>query len=259
MMKIYRNTDQIEGEKPVLTPFPADGDRNKGSVLIFPGGGYEHVSLLKEGSDIALSFNAEGFNAFVLDYRVSPFTGKDFLMDAVWAVRTVKEFIRKNGFRNERLAVMGFSAGGHLALMETQHWNETEAGSDDISRIDARPDALLLCYPVVTFEEPYAHQGCRKNFLGKSADDPELIRKYSAEKHITSSFPPVFAWHCEADRSVPVENSLMLRDALDSAGVENRVVIYPDGAHGLGLARDDRTISGWFHACVGWLESVFSE
>lgn len=240
---------------PYELPDPASHD----NVLIFPGGGYNHVSLQKEGADIAAAFNQNGFNAYVLEYRVEPFTGKDFLQDAVDAMRTVRQIIGKNGAPGRKLALMGFSAGGHLALTETEHWQDVIGDPAQVSRETGRPDALILCYPVVTFTDPYAHSGSRANFLGKEqAENAVLIEKFSAEKHVDSGFPPAFLWHCEGDASVPVENSLMLRDALERAGVEHKLLLFPGGAHGLGLAKSERAISTWFGDCVKWLRNTFS-
>ena len=226
------------------------------NVLIFPGGGYNHVSLQKEGADIAAAFNQNGFNAYVLEYRVEPFTGKEFLQDAADAFRSVRQRIAENGDPDRKLALMGFSAGGHLALMETEYPQEL---TDQVSRETGRPDALILCYPVVTFTDLYAHSGSRANFLGPDhADDGVLIDRYSAEKHVDAGFPPTFLWHCGGDSSVPVENSLMLRDALERAGVVHELLLFPDGAHGLGLAKNDGIISTWFGECVKWLRNTFS-
>lgn len=229
------------------------------SVLIFPGGGYNHVSLQKEGSLIAEAFNAHGLNAYVLDYRVEPFSGHDYMKDAVTAVKMVRSIIAGQENKEVKLALMGFSAGGHLALMETEHYNDVGTGDTELDKENGKPDALILCYPVVTFCDPYAHRGSRANFLGMDhADDAVCREQYSAEKHVDSDFPPAFLWHCEADNSVPVENSLMLRDALDAAGVRNKLITYPGGSHGLGLAPGEKIISGWFSECVRWLKDVFS-
>lgn len=250
-MKILDSNQHHITEKPFLTYFPLRQEP-KGTVLVFPGGGYVHVSSQKEGSDIAAAFNREGFQVFVLDYRVHPYTGRDFLRDAVSAMRTVRSFLLGNGFADQKLALMGFSAGGHLALMETQHWQEVLT---DEENENCRPDALILCYPVVTFSDPYAHQGSRANFLGEgNVDDPVQIEKYSAEKNVGPDFPPTFLWHCEGDKSVPVQNSLMLRDAMENAGVPHKLILYKDGAHGLGLAKNDPIISGWFAYAASWLE-----
>ncbi len=243
----------------MIIPYELSDPSSHDNVLIFPGGGYDHVSLQKEGADIADALNQNGLNAYVLDYRVAPFTGKDFLQDAVSGVRTVRRMIRMNGDPGRKLALMGFSAGGHLALMETEHWQEVTEESGQVSRETGRPDALALCYPVVTFTDPYAHSGSRTNYLGKeNAHNESLIVKFSAEKGVNRDFPPTFLWHCEGDRSVPVENSLMLRDAMDRAGTAHKLLLFPGGDHGMGLAKRDRTISAWFDACVRWLKNTFS-
>lgn len=244
----------------MIIPYELSDPASHDNVLIFPGGGYDHVSLQKEGADIAAAFNQNDLNAYVLDYRVAPCTGKDFLQDAVNGFRMVRRMIRQNGDPGRKLALMGFSAGGHLALMETEHWQEVPEKSVRVSRETGRPDALILCYPVVTFTDPYAHSGSKTNFLGQDrADDEGLIGRYSAEQHVDAGFPPTFLWHCEGDSSVPVENSLMLRDALERAGVEHQLLLFPGGAHGLGLAKGEGTISTWFGECVHWLKNTFTE
>ena len=238
-----------------LTPFLLNDGQVHDVVLIFPGGGYQHVAALKEGVAVARAWNREGFNAYFLNYRVHPASGHEILSDAVHAVQDVKSSLQKSGSGKGKLAVMGFSAGGHLTLMSEQHWDEI---TDDPQNVGA--DALILCYPVVSFCDPYAHQGSRMNFLGEeNVSNAELIDKYSAELHIGPDFPPTFVWHCEGDKTVPVENSRMLHDALDNAGVSNKLLIYPDGAHGLGLARRYREISGWFGEASAWLKEQFAD
>ncbi len=253
-IKIHEKSGQYGEKEAVLVPFLVDDGGIHDSVLIFPGGGYNHVSVLKEGESVAKAFNAQGLNAFYLDYRVEPCHGKEFLCDAVRAVQYVRYHNGKLWNIGEKLALMGFSAGGHLVLMETEHGSEVITGDDNVSRETFKPEALLLCYPVVTFTDPYAHRGSRGNFLGsENAECTELREKYSAERHVDPDFPPVFFWHCEGDASVPVQNSLMLRDALIRAGVDHQLILYPNGAHGLGLAPDDEVISSWFQSCVSWL------
>ena len=240
---------RVKNEKPLITYYPADEKR--GTVIIFPGGGYDHVSVLKEVSAIAEAFHQQGINAYVLEYHVAPHPRSVILADAVNAVRWVREQCCS---AKRKLALMGFSAGGHLALTETQHWQDVIADRENVSRETFSADALILCYPVVTFREPFVHQGSRRNFLGAAGEaDEKLIGRYSAESHITPDFPPVFFWHCEGDSSVPIENSLMLRDALLRAGVSHKFLSFPGGAHGLGLAADDAVIRQWFPECVKWL------
>ena len=237
-----------------LIPLLVDDSFRHDSVLIFPGGGYDHVSLQKEGETVAKALNKEHLNAFVLNYRVYPHSRKEIMADAVDAVRKVRHLFMKHGVSGNKLAIMGFSAGGHLAMMEAEHYRDIimENGWSDSE--DCRPDAVVLCYPVVTFSESCVHVGSRMNFLGhQDAADDDLRIMYSAEKGICSGLPPVFLWHCAGDDSVPMNNSILLRDALDRVGVDNRLKIYQGGSHGLGLAQDHAEISGWFSECITWL------
>ena len=238
----------------LLTPFLSDDPAHHDSVIIFPGGGYNHVSTEKEGRLIAQALNHEGLNAFVLDYRVAPTHRDEIIRDSVRAVQFIRFHNRVSGIGRQKLAVMGFSAGGHLALTEAEHWQESRSGDDSIASESGRPDALILCYPVVTFDDPYAHRNSRLNFLGRNDEDRKDLRiKYSAEKQVSSDLPPVFIWHCQGDASVPVENSLMLDDALTEAGIDHKLTVYSGGAHGLGLAAGEKEISRWFPDCVSWL------
>ena len=246
------------GKQTVLTPyFPAEPS-GPGCVIIFPGGGYEHVSLEKEGTKIAAALNAKGLRTFVLDYHVAPAPRETILRDAVRAVRFVRLHAADLGVDPEKIAVMGFSAGGHLAQMTALYAGEVRTGSDAVSAVSGKPDALILSYPVVTFTDPYAHTGSRRRFLGPDREnDAEMRLKYSGEKQAGPGFPPVFLWHCEGDTSVPVQNSLMLGEALERAGVVHELTVYPGGAHGLGLAPGYEEISGWFDKAVRWLGERF--
>lgn len=254
-LKIYDDSETFSGPKePLLTPFLSDDPSSHDSVIIFPGGGYDHVSLEKEGKMVAAALNHEGLNAFVLDYRVAPAHRDEILRDAVRAVQLIRRHIRVCGWGSQKLAVMGFSAGGHLAITEAEHWHEIRTGDDTIAAESGKPDALILCYPVITFTEPFAHRNSRLNFLGiDEADQNELREAYSAEKQVPPDLSPVFIWHCRGDASVPVENSLMLADALAQAAISHNLTVYPGGSHGLGLAADQEEIRGWFPDSVSWL------
>ncbi len=237
-----------------IFPFYTERPEEHDSILIFPGGGYSHVSLIKEGENIGRAFNSEGFNAFVTEYSVAPFPKEVILSDAENAVRRVRQLIRELRPGSGKLALMGFSAGGHLALMTAEHSLDPSISGKASDPDNGSADALILCYPVVTFRDPYAHKGSRTCFLG--SDQEDLIGMYSAEEHVSRDLPQVFIWHCEEDRSVPIENSLMLRNALDRQGIDCHAVFYPGGAHGLGLAQDDEIIRGWFTECVKWLRGI---
>ena len=144
----------------------------------------------------------------------------------------------------------------HLALMTAQHASEVHTVGDEIDAVSGKPDALILCYPVVTFQDPYAHTGSRKNFLGPDRQfDVNLQRRYSGEEQVGSGHPPVFVWHCEDDASVPVQNSIMLSEALSRAGISHKLTVYPGGAHGLGLAPGYEEISHWPEDAIRWLSN----
>lgn len=244
------------GKASVLTPYFPERPADEGCVIIFPGGGYEHVSLEKEGVKIAEVLNANGLKAFVLDYPVAPALGTAILADAVRAVRFVRYHSGDLGIAPEKITVMGFSAGGHLALMTAQHASEVHTVGDEIDAVSGKPDALILCYPVVTFLDPYAHTGSRKNFLGPDRQfDVNLQRRYSGEEQVGSGHPPVFVWHCEDDASVPAQNSIMLSEALSRAGISHKLTVYPGGAHGLGLAPGYEEISHWPEDAIRWLSN----
>ena len=253
-IRIYEGKNPESPKEVLLTPFLSEDPLSHDSVIIFPGGGYEHVSMQKEGSAVAQALNNRHLNAFVLDYRVSPAHRNDIIRDAVRAVQFVRYHSPEALPCGRKLAVMGFSAGGHLAITEVEHWQEIRTGDDDIARESGRPDALVLCYPVITFAEPFAHRNSRLNFLGPDdAEQKELRDAYSAEKHASPDLPSAFIWHCRGDASVPVENSLMFSDALNAAGVDHKLTLYSGGAHGIGLASDQKEISGWFSDCISWL------
>lgn len=253
-LRIFEDQATCPEKEVLLYPFFPKKPSGNGCVIVFPGGGYEHISFEKEGTAIAAALNAKGLKAFVLDY-LSALTGREtILRTAVRAVQFVRLHSADLGIDQGQITVMGFSAGGHLALMTAQHSAEVRTGEDAVSDVSGKPDALILCYPVVTFLDPYTHKGSRLHFLGaEQAGDPSLRERYSAEKHVGPDHPPAFLWHCEADASVPVENSLMLRDAFARAGVDHQLQVYSGGGHGLGLAPGYEKINGWFDEAVRWL------
>ena len=148
--------------------------------------------------------------------------------------------------------MLGFSAGGHLAATVGTHFDagDTDA-SDQIERVSCRPDALILCYPVITFAE-FRHEGTRQTLLGEMAS-PEHILLLSNEKHVTADTPPAFLWHTANDEEVMVENSLLFASALSRNKVQFELHVFSDGKHGLGLAQEHPQLSLWIKACENWL------
>lgn len=244
----------VTGQSVTLTPYVLEGTTDAGCVIICPGGGYQHLATEKEGTAPALAFNENGIAAFVLEYRVKPYTYKAILSDVFRAIRFVRYHAEEFGIDPDKIAIMGSSAGGHLATMSLEHYDEDEQNLDAIDKVSAKPDYGILCYPVMSLQQPYAHKGSRDNFLGDEASNEEMLKKYSGDLGVTKDTPPCFIWHCEPDRSVPYQNSQLFVDAMNAAGVECEFHLYKIGAHGLGLASEVKEVNAWFGNCVTWLK-----
>ena len=235
-----------EQRQPSLLPYPVDGA--KGAVVICPGGGY-CMKADHEGRDIAKMLNEAGVAAYVLDYRVRPCHYLAPLSDAKRAIRLV----RSMGY--EKVAILGFSAGGHLCCSAATLYDAGDpAAEDPIERISSRPDGFIPCYAVVSFAS-FRHQGSVEALLGDKAQDYTLLRHFSAELNVTVDTPPAFIWHTSTDHCVPVENSINLAAALTHAGVPVEMHIFPVGDHGLGLAPSEPIVAQWAPLCQKWLLS----
>ena len=229
---------------PSVTCYPIEGSR--GAVVVCPGGGYG-MKASHEGAHIARMINEGGVSAFVLDYRVRPCYYEAPLTDALRAVRAV----RAMGY--EKVSILGFSAGGHLACSAATLYTAGDPGAaDPLERLSSRPDSLVACYPVVSFCAPYRHVGSTY-LLGDKKDDEELLRRFSAELHINGDTPPACIWHTSSDDGVPVENSLSLASAYARAGVPFELHVFPEGEHGLGLAGGDPSVGQWGGLLQRWL------
>jgi acetyl esterase/lipase len=220
-------------------------------MVVCPGGGYR-TRAAHEGAPVARWLNGLGVAAFVLDYRVAPHRHPAPLRDAQRAIRLVRHGLPGGGGPFERVGILGFSAGGHLAATSGTQYDRGAPGADDpVERASCRPDALVLCYPVISFGE-HRHHGSMVNLLGDGAPE-ELRRTLSAETRVTADTPPAFLWHTADDAGVPVENSLLFASALRRHGVPFALHVYPRGRHGLGLAEDDPVAGSWTGLCAHWL------
>jgi acetyl esterase/lipase len=241
--QLLRTGDTDPDPSSLTVYLPAPGTAVGTGVVICPGGGYAHLSMQKEGSDIAKWLNSLGVAAFVLKYRLGPkFHHPSQLEDAQQAIRMVRQQAVAFGIATNRVGIMGFSAGGHLAATaSTQFTAET------------RPDFAILCYPVIAFGQPYTHKGSQEMLLGKDAD-PKLVEELSAEKHVTANTPPTFLFTTNADTTVPAENSLSYYEALRKAGVAAEIHVYERGPHGVGLAPQDAVLGTWPARLADWLK-----
>ncbi|MGR6918337.1 alpha/beta hydrolase [[Actinomadura] parvosata] len=236
-----------------ITAFPVEGDGPAPAVVVCPGGAYHHLAD-HEGAPVARWLNALGVAAFVLRYRIAPHRHPLPLLDAARAVRWVRHHAADLGVDPGRVGVLGFSAGGHLAgLLATEKGPMLAEGPHDaVDEADARLDLAVLCYPVTALTGPAAHRGSADNLLGADAS-ASLREELSLASRVTADTPPMFLWHTADDEAVPVENTLVLSQALARHGVAQEVHVYPSGRHGLGLAEEDPVVADWTHRCAAFL------
>ena len=238
-----------------LTVYPADSEVSTGTgVVICPGGGYGHLAMDHEGHDVARWLNSLGVDAFILKYRHAPEYGHPTpLRDAQRALRLVRVTSESWGMDLERLGILGFSAGGHLASSAGTHFEwEDPLATDEIASQSARPDFMILLYPVISFNDDITHQGSKRNLIGENPSQ-QLVTLYSNELQVSTQTPPTFLMHTTEDQAVPVENSIVFYQALRKAGVDAEMHIYEKGRHGVGLAPDDPVLSSWPDRAAGWM------
>ena len=238
---------------PTLTPYlPVKEQATGAAIIVCPGGGYEHLSD-REGGPVAERLNAMGITAFVLKYRLGPrYHHPAPLEDAARAIRLVRARAAEWKIDPQRIGILGFSAGGHLASTIGTHFDAGKPDSSDpIARVNSRPDVMILIYPVITMKD-MTHAGSKKNLLGP---DPsaDLLTLLSNEEHVTKETPPTFLVHTMTDTSVPVENSLAFVAALRKAGVPFELHLYERGPHGFALGGNDPILTTWPDRLADWL------
>ena len=232
---------------------PAVDRVNGTAVIICPGGGYVRMSTAREGDQYANWLSTLGVTAFVLKYRMQEYGHPAPLQDVLRAVRTVRARAAELGIDPARIGVMGSSAGGHLAASAGTLFDHplgrTGAALDSVS---ARPDFLVLMYPVITMKDPAAHAGSRKALLGPSPS-PASVALMSLEDQVTAATPPTLLIHTQEDKSVPVENSIVFYQALTRAGVPAEMYLFEHGGHGMGMRDGLGTSSHWPRRAEEWL------
>ena len=233
---------------------PAKDTVAKTAVIICPGGGYASLQIKREGYNIAEAFNKIGVAAFVLKYRLpddKTNTNKTIapLQDAQQAIKIVRDSAVKWNIDPNKIGIMGFSAGGHLASSLGVHYND--AMIDNVSKASLRPDFMLLVYPVISFGEAYGHVGSRDNLIGKKPS-PNSIKYFSNELYVNQNTPPTFLVHAGDDKVVAVANSIKFYEALQKNGVNADLHIYSKGGHGFGTTP---TFEEWFGRCLHWMQT----
>lgn len=226
-------------------------------IVIYPGGGYGGLAMDHEGYQIADWCNANGLGALICVYR---HRGGGYghpipLQDAQRAIRLVRHHAKDWHIDPAHVGIIGFSAGGHLSsTVSTKFDSGNPAASNPIEKQSSRPDAAILCYPVIGMGKPYTHGGSQRNLLGDNAS-AELIASLSSEDQVTAETPPTFLLHTQEDKAVVVDNSLVYYTALVRHNVPSALHIFPTGPHGVGLSRKIPDTSNWPHLCMEWLKS----
>jgi acetyl esterase/lipase len=242
-------------DRPALTLYrPWRANVSGTAVLVAPGGGYGGLAANHEGRQVANWFNAMGVTAFVLKYRLGPrYRHPIELGDAQRAIRLVRTRAKEFDVSPDRIGMMGFSAGGHLASTAATHFDGGNSGAaDPIDHAGSRPDFVILGYPVITFEPPYGNVGSAKNLLGDNPD-PKLVQELSNELHVTAQTPPTFLFTTSEDAVVAAENSVSFYLALHKAGVPAEMHVFEKGPHGVGLALADPALAEWTVLLANWL------
>ena len=249
-------------QSPEITVYmPSKRNATGQAVIICPGGGYVNLAYSWEGTDVAKMLNSKGITAIVLKYRL-PNSKSNIvpnlspLMDAKRAIRMVRFYAAKWNIKKDRVGIMGFSAGGHLASTLGTHFDAgDDSAKDSIDQLSSRPDFMVLVYPVISMNKGIMHVGSRNNLIGATPAD-DLAKLYSNELQVTKQTPPTFIVHAADDKTVPVENSLLFFQALKDNGVPVEMHIYPTGGHGFGLALGKGYLETWTDRCIDWLRGL---
>lgn len=238
---------------PSIELFLLEGDNPKPVMIIAAGGGYGRRAP-HEAYPVAQWLNEIGISAIVLNYQVAPFKHPVPLEDIKRAIRLTRYHASEWKVDPNRLGILGFSAGGHLASTAGIHFDFGKETTDDpIERFSSRPDLMVLCYPVITMGK-HTHEGSKHNLLGENPNE-ELVSLLSNETQITENTPPAFIWHTADDASVDVENSLLFAAGLSRNKIPFDLHVFQSGRHGLGLALEHPEAKVWPSLCEVWLRS----
>ncbi|GAA4805045.1 hypothetical protein GCM10023231_37750 [Olivibacter ginsenosidimutans] len=240
---------------PAMRYYPPNPDKFTGSALVIcPGGGYAILAMSHEGDDVAKQFAEQGIAAFVLKYRLPNeliMEDKSIgpLQDAQQALKLVREHASTYGIQPNKIGIIGFSAGGHLASSAGVHYQDIKI--ENSAHTSLRPDFMLLLYPVISMDTAITHMGSRENLLGKHPADA-LVNYFSNEKQVTQDTPPTLLVQAEDDTTVPLANSQRFYDALQKNNIPSKLITYPHGGHGFGL-NNKTTDDKWFDHAIEWL------
>lgn len=243
---------------PAIKYYAADKAKSTGAaIIICPGGGYGILAMGHEGDEIGKKFAKNGITAFVLKYRLpneSLMQDKSIgpLQDVQQAFKLVREHAHAYGINPQKVGVIGFSAGGHLASSAGVHYQDVKIDNPQNTKL--RPDFMLLIYPVISMDTNITHSGSRNNLLGKMPNK-EMVNYFSNETQVTADTPPTLLVHASDDTAVPIANSQRFYEALQKEHVPSRLISYPHGGHGFGL-HNKTTKDEWFDHALVWLHEI---
>ncbi len=260
-INLWKDGSANNGSNPEYRPririyyptMPQAPKKKMAAVLVCPGGGY-YVQAPHEGQPFAQLFSLYGILGVVLTYRVNPDRYPGSYSDATRAMRILRKNAGKYNIDPGRIGIMGFSAGGHLASTVATQPDLYKNPEDDLAdEVSARPDRVMLGYPVISFMDDFAHQGSVHALLGP---DPsaEMLRQLTSYLHVSGDSPPAFLFHTSNDDVVPVENSIRYTEACVKNKVPVALHIFPDGPHGVGMAIGNPELSIWTENLMSWLD-----
>ncbi len=237
---------------------PPEDKATGAAVIICPGGGYWILAIDHEGYELAEWFNSFGVAAFVLKYRLpderimlDKSTGP--LMDAQQAIAIVRGRADQWNIDPNRIGIMGFSAGGHLAASALTQFDQPVAPTEEV--MDVKPNFGILIYPVISFVGDFMHKGSKDKLLGENPEEA-LVRRFSPELNVTERTPPTFLVANTDDTAVPPDNSIVFYQALKNKGVASELHIYGSGGHGYGMGKDKGPVASWSLRCREWMEAM---
>jgi acetyl esterase/lipase len=258
-VKIWEHTSLQHIKSEMYVYYPAQENNNRTAVIICPGGSYCYLGMKQEGREVAKKLTEQGFTAFVLRYRVGMNKAHhpDMIQDLQRAIQLVRENAQKYSIDEEKVGILGFSAGGHLVGTAATHCHESFMENLGIySQISLKPYFTVMVYPVVTMREPYAHQKSRKSLLGAHPAE-ELLHKMSLEENVHHNMPPLLILQAKDDKTVDYHNSVMLSENLTQNGIEHRFILYNTGGHGFGaLPKKETDMAVWFNDFMKWYNKI---
>jgi acetyl esterase/lipase len=247
-----------EADIPTVTIYlPAPFQATGAAIVVCPGGSYARLAVDHEGHQVARLLTSRGVAAFILRYRLGPrYHHPAMQQDVLQAIRYVRFNADEFGVRKDRIGVMGFSAGGHLASTAATLFDAGNLASvAPIDRVSSRPDFAVLVYPVIVMGQEITHKASQTNLLGEHPA-PDLVAKLSTDKQVTSNTPPTFLFHTTEDAGVVPENSVQFYLALRKAAVPAELHIFQKGEHGVGLAPNDQALRVWPELLFTWMNGL---